>query len=966
MKLKFETRYKNLKILFFISCLLCILFYFFSYAFAGDAGVLIVKGDYNYPPYEYLNEKNMPDGFNVEIMRAVAKGMGMKIRIELDAWHKVRAEIEEGKIDALLGMYQTMERDKLVDFSTPHSMPSYSVFVRKTSKITSLEQAQDKTIIVEKDDLGHDYIVENNITENLVLKKDIEEVLKDLSTGVADCAVVPRLQGKILLKNKNIKNVMAVGPPIIQRKYCFAVTKGNEALLAKLNEGLSIIKTSGEYERIYQKWFGVYEQKVLNEQIIIRYLVLIVTPLLITILFVFFWNWSLKKQVKIRTRQLQESKDDLNLTLNSIGDGVISTDIYGNITRMNPVAESLTGWLFKEAESKPLNTVFNIIHFNTDEPVENPVDQVLTKGKIIGLANHTALISKQGIKYQIADSGSPIKDAGGGIRGVVFVFRDVTKDKKAEQELDESEKKYRKLIETTSEGFWLVDSEERLIDANKSFCNMFGYSRDEIQGKYSFEFVDEENSKILQEHISQIPATLHRTYEIFMKKKNGLNFPALVNATSLIDENGNSSGSFAFVKDMTKQKKAEEQMLKIQKLRSIGTLAGGIAHDFNNVLTGIYGNISMAREKIPVDSPAMKYLEQAENSMNRATELTNRLLTFAKGGEPLKEDVHIGSFVEEQVCFDLSGSNVKLVFDCPGDIWMADVDRVQILQVFTNLVTNARCVMPDGGHLYIKFKNTEILENTVQGLNQGQYIKVTVQDEGPGIKNEHLGQIFDPYFSTMNTGRGLGLATVYSILQRHGGLITVDSDLGKGTSFTLYLPASRPRGPGKAKEDQPVKNHNISMEKTAKTVKKPTEIIAKSNKVVEKTAEIMKKPVKVLVMDDEASICKIAAKMLEKIGFSVETAPGGREAIELYKNSMDGGEPFDAVIMDLTIPGGIGGKEAIREILAFDPKARAIVSSGYADDPVVANYGEYGFKGIATKPYTMKQLQEVLIKVLKL
>ncbi len=833
---------KNLKISVLIPCAFYLLLFFCSYAFAGDSGVLIIKGDYNYPPYEYLNENNLPDGFNVEIMKAVAKDMGMEIRIELDTWYKVRAEIEEGKIDALLGMYQTKERDKLVDFSIPHSMLSYSVFVRKTSKITSMEQAQDKTIIVEKDDLGHDYIVENNITENLVLKKDIEEVLKDLSTGVADCAVVSRLQGKILIKNKNIKNVMAVGPPIIQRKYCFAVTKGNEALLAKLNEGLSIIKTSGEYERIYQKWFGAYEEKELNYQIIIRYLLLIVSPLLLIILVVFFWNWLLKKQVRIRTGQLQESKNDLNLT----------------------------------------------------------------------------------------------------------------------------EEKYHKLIETTSEGFWLVDSKERLIDTNESFCNMFGYSRDEILGKYSFEFVDEENSKILQEHISQIPTTLHRTYEIFMKKKNGSNFPALVNATSLIDKNGNPSGSFAFVKDITKQRKAEEQMLKIQKLRSIGTLAGGIAHDFNNVLTGIYGNISMAREEIPVDSPAVRYLEQAENSMNRATELTNRLLTFAKGGEPLKEDVHIGSFVEEQVCFDLSGSNVKLVFDCPGDIWMADVDRVQIQQVFTNLVTNARCVMPDGGHLYIKFKNTEILKNTVQGLNQGQYIKVTVQDEGPGIKNEHLGQIFDPYFSTMNTGRGLGLATVYSILQRHGGLITVDSDLGKGTTFTLYLPASRPRGPGKAKEDQPVKNNNISMEKTAKTVKKSAEVMANSNKVVEKTAKIMEKPVKVLVMDDEASILKIAAKMLEKIGFSVETAPGGREAIELYKNSMDGGEPFDAVIMDLTIPGGIGGKEAIREILAFDPKARAIVSSGYTDDPVVANYGEYGFKGIAAKPYTMKQLQEVLIKVLKL
>ncbi|MCD4721160.1 MAG: cache domain-containing protein [Desulfobacula sp.] len=399
-------------------------------------------------------------------------------------------------------------------------------------------------------------------------------------------------------------------------------------------------------------------------------------------------------------------------------------------------------------------------------------------------------------------------------------------------------------------------------------------------------------------------------------------------------ESGEITGIVEFVRDITKQKKTEEELQKMEKLKSVGTLAGGIAHDFNNILMGLFGNISLAKEDLNQEHPAFKALEGAESSMNRATRLTRQLLTFARGGEPVKKNVTLGTLVEEVVRFDLSGSNVKPVFEQVADLWLADVDKGQIQQVFSNLTINANQAMPDGGNLYIILKNEELFDKTLAGLNPGKYIKVIVRDEGAGIEQKYLERIFDPYFTTKQTGSGLGLATVYSIVNKHGGRISVDSKLGQGSIFTLYLPASE-----------------------ARQLPQTGPVAAKSSSLLQSA--------RVLIMDDEKMICDVASKMLEKSGYEVKAVEDGRQAIVMYQQALASKRPFDVVIMDLTIPGGMGGEEAIREILAFDPEVKAIVSSGYADDRIMANYAEYGFKDIVSKPYSICQLREVLNRVLK-
>ncbi|MCP4118087.1 MAG: response regulator [Desulfobacteraceae bacterium] len=400
-------------------------------------------------------------------------------------------------------------------------------------------------------------------------------------------------------------------------------------------------------------------------------------------------------------------------------------------------------------------------------------------------------------------------------------------------------------------------------------------------------------------------------------------------------KDGTAVKLFGTCQDITEQKKIEKELQKMQKLKSIGTLAGGIAHDFNNILMGLFGNISIAKDTLSKDHPGFKFLEETEKSMGRATRLTKQLLTFAKGGAPVREDVSIDRLAKEIVRFDLSGSNVMPVFEPEADLWMAQADKGQIQQVFSNLTINADQAMPDGGHLYIKLANAAVSENLVPNLSPGKYIKVTMDDEGTGIDHKYLDRIFDPYFSTKQAGCGLGLATVLSIINKHNGHISVDSQLGKGTRFTFYLPASE-------SQERPETKQPVAVKASS------TEHIAR-----------------VLVMDDEKVILNVTKRMLERIGYKVDTALDGGEAIEICRQAMDAGKPFDYVIMDLTIPGGIGGKEAIKEILEIDPDARAIVSSGYADDPVMANYAEYGFKGMAAKPYTLNELREVMGQVLE-
>ena len=389
--------------------------------------------------------------------------------------------------------------------------------------------------------------------------------------------------------------------------------------------------------------------------------------------------------------------------------------------------------------------------------------------------------------------------------------------------------------------------------------------------------------------------------------------------------------AFAMIgRDITERRAMEWEMIKIQKLESVGILAGGIAHDFNNLLSAIAGYISLARSMVPHDGEIGEHLSRAEKATFRAKDLTHQLLTFSKGSTPVKKATVVRELVQDSAGWALRGSNVQCDVDITPDLWLVDVDEGQINQVMNNLLINACQAMPEGGTIRISARNIKLKINERPPLAEGNYVRVTVRDHGVGIPGEHLQKIFDPYFTTKPHGSGLGLATSFAIIQKHRGTITVESKLGAGTSFHIFLPVSR-----------------------------EAEMGAKPHPVLPSRGEG-----RILVMDDEEALRDVASSMLRSLGYTTATARDGGEAIAFYKAARERGEPFDAVIMDLTVPGGMGGQEAVAKLRQIEPEAQVIVSSGYSNDDIMANFRAYGFSGAVPKPYSLAQLGEAVARLL--
>jgi PAS domain S-box-containing protein len=389
--------------------------------------------------------------------------------------------------------------------------------------------------------------------------------------------------------------------------------------------------------------------------------------------------------------------------------------------------------------------------------------------------------------------------------------------------------------------------------------------------------------------------------------------------------------------DVSERKKWEEESVRGAKLESLGLLAGGLAHDFNNLLTAIVGQLSLAKYDMEPSHPLFPKITEAEHASLRAQDIARQLLTFSKGGVPVKQVISLEDILEENVRLVLAGSKVKPVFKIPPGLWSVDIDVGQICQVIHNLVINARQAMGEGGECVIQGENLSKEEADRIFLNHPpvgsshEWVRIQIIDQGIGISRENLTKIFDPYFTTKSMGSGLGLATSYSIVKSHGGVLSVESEVGKGSRFSFVLPAiSRPR-PLKATEEGGVKfGHG-----------------------------------KILIMDDELQIRKVLGEMVETCGYQCQTAKDGEEALSLFLQAKKMGDPFSAVILDLTIPGGLGGKDVINQLHGIDPNVRAIVVSGYSNDPVLANYQEYGFKGRVAKPFNLIDLSHVLNSVMQ-
>ncbi|MBW1796120.1 MAG: response regulator [Deltaproteobacteria bacterium] len=494
------------------------------------------------------------------------------------------------------------------------------------------------------------------------------------------------------------------------------------------------------------------------------------------------------------------------------------------------------------------------------------------------------------------------------------------------QELLQANSELRAIFQAFPDLFFRLDNEGTILDCKGGITTDLYIPLENLLGKRFHGVPFEELGNKLLEAIHQARETKSIvSIEYSMRIQEQENFYEARLLPLLEDQ------IIAIIRNITERKRMQGELLRVQKLESISILAGGIAHDFNNILTAILGNISLAKMYANPEDKICEKLTEAEKASVRAKDLTQQLLTFSKGGQPIVKTAHVTRLLKDTTSFALTGSNVRCEFFMSEDLWPVEMDEGQMSQVINNLVINAVKSMPKGGTIKVWAENATVgTERTKQSLPlEGEnYVKISIQDQGIGIPKEHLRKIFDPYFTTRKKGSGLGLAISYSIVQKHHGYITAESELGVGTTFHIFLPAS---------------------EKEVITETHAKEIVRGEKG-------------RVLIMDDEEIVRDVASGMLEHIGYEVEVAKDGAEAIALYEQAQESQVPFDVVILDLTVPGGMGGKETIEKLIELDPQAKAIVSSGYSTDPVMSDFREYGFSSVVSKPYKIEELREALHK----
>lgn len=519
---------------------------------------------------------------------------------------------------------------------------------------------------------------------------------------------------------------------------------------------------------------------------------------------------------------------------------------------------------------------------------------------------------------------------------VIAVVRDIDARKIAEKALATEKERLAVTLRSIGDGVITTDTESRIILINKVAEKLTGWSQKDAAGRPLLDILKIINTKNGTPCANPVEVMLDSGSITELAKhtlliaRDGMHRNISDSCAPIFDAQNRIIGAVLVFRDVTEKLRMEEELLKIKKLESVGVLAAGIAHDFNNILAAILGNLDLTRLKLGPDHAAAPLIEEAEKASLRAKGLTQQLLTFSRGGAPVRKTSSIATVIRDSSAFVLRGSELTCDYDIPENLWLVEIDEGQIGQVIQNIILNARQATPGSGRITITCRNTQEMFNE-QGSDHGQFVSIAISDTGKGIPKEVIDKIFDPYFTTKHDGTGLGLAVCHSIVKKHDGRIEVASAPGKGTTFTILLPVS----------------HKDTVEQV--TTAPPEESGKKA---------------RVLIMDDEKMVREIAGRMLSHLGHDVVGTEDGHQAIEAYQQAINEGRRFDLVLMDLTIPGGMGGKEAVTEIRNIDPDAKVIVSSGYANDPVMSNYQEYGFSGVIAKPFMMDELNRIIAKLL--
>ncbi|MEM0896213.1 MAG: response regulator [Verrucomicrobiota bacterium] len=653
---------------------------------------------------------------------------------------------------------------------------------------------------------------------------------------------------------------------------------------------------------------------------------------------------------------LQESRETFASTLRSIADGVIATNLVGNVTFMNPLAEELTGWKMVEAVGRPLREVFAIKLESGEEASYMPHRNDEGNWE----PRRFFLTRRDGEIIPIEDTSAPVKDGTGSLTGLVVVFRkrDLVSPEESEN-LNTESNRLVGIVEGISDPLVAVDVNWQITFVNSQAAHYFEQSPDAMTGTDLWEaFPDSVHERYYNEYFQALENREQRSFEVHAEETNTW---FEVTAYPFGD------GLLMLLKDVSDKRQDELRLRKVEQLESLGLLARGFAHEFNNLLTVLLGNVSLAQIKIPADADGRPEVDAAKKATLQAQNRVQQLLTFAKGGAPVKDRVEITDAVREWFEHRERRDNIEYHFEVPDGLWPANADRNQFVRLLENLFANAeQSFGRDGGRIDFHVANApdthELRLQFPEALNldeSAQFLLFRISDNGPGIPRENLKKVFEPYFSTRQAenATGIGLTVCESIVRAHDGGIALESEDGEGTSITIALPAHIAFASGTSplpatKEDDSAGHSNTADSPIDTAEQFPA------------TAPEESRSTRILLLEDEALIRQLMRMNLVAAGYDVDETEEGSQTVERFRHAFENDEAYDLVIMDLSIPNGMGGSKAMQAVRSIDPNIRSIVSSGYSDDPAMANPGAFGFDAVLPKPYQPDQLTRLVESLL--
>lgn len=923
--------------------LLCqILTVFFCHA-VPESKVSLRVGLPHYPPVSFRGADGKPTGFCIELLEYFASANDWKLEYVPGTWNQCLDRMKNHEIDILCGMVNTPQRDIWFNFSAePLYVTWGKIFVRTDFDYRTVLQLDNRRIGVVSGDFYADsfksFILPFKIRCSYVPFNSYQDAFSGLKNGRVDAIVAESTEVVKYFHDPDVHNTGIIFGPR-QARFGYSKKVPRE-IVSRIDKQLIDYRSNPDsaYYELYDKYFVVENESRIPDWFwFALYGALSAAAVFIVISLV------LRFKVKRQMRQVVERENDLRITLDSIGDAVIVTDENGIVIRMNPVAEGLTGWFSRDATGRKIDEIFKVVNPVNGQPIENPVDRVLSSGNIEGLPDFSTLLGRHGTRRQVADSAAPIHEGTEKMRGVVLVFRDVTDEYESRKRLRDSEARLHKIFNCLPVMVIAYDEDGSLAYWNPECERILGWTEEEMVGLTRQEVFE----KVYPEMDYRIIKT--GTHE--KRENRNIEWVAMTKDKVAVELLWSDMGSETNIPgwsawsvgvEVSKMKDLERQMRQMQKLESLGSLAGGVAHDFNNILQIIRGYTEIIHDTAgdikEINEPAQTIL----SSVERGSNLVRQMLYFSRQSGFAPELVNPAELVLNLAGMlkRVIGEDIIMDLDINGMVPVIKADSSQLEQVVINLCINARQAMPDGGSLKISVRKTDIpaLEKTVVGdISPGRYVMVQVADSGCGIPQEIQARIFDPFFTTreIGDGAGLGLSTVYGVVKRHHGGIRLHSVPGQGAIFSILLPV----------------DESLAAEPVVEAHSPTVGDIMDTHRIFQKV---------VLLAEDETIVRTLTENILSNAGYEVLSVSNGRDAVDLFRVNAD---RIDLLLFDIIMP-GMSGFEAYHEILKMKPGMPVIFCTGYDETNIEMESMAGHPVNVLHKPFTKKALLSAVDKEL--